>query len=280
VAGPSVYSLSMADDGLRASHEDRDRVVEMLRVAAGDGRLTAEELDQRIELALTARTYDELAALVADLPGAQSAAVAPPEPKDVLRIDRFGGNARRDGQWVVPRRAEIRVTGGNVTLDFTAAVIRLPLLRIDTAVTGGNLILITKPGIVVDTDGVALTGGDVKVRGPQDAHAPVLLQVEVTGKIFGGNIVVRAPRPPRRTFLQWLRREPRRGATAITARLAAAVVRPLASRRSPSSGRGRRPGRRRQGRWAGCRGRPRSASGRRARPRTAGSVPRRACTRS
>jgi hypothetical protein len=30
--------------GLRASHGDRDRVVELLRVAAGDGRLTAEEL--------------------------------------------------------------------------------------------------------------------------------------------------------------------------------------------------------------------------------------------
>ena len=45
---------------LRASHEDRDRVAELLRVAAGDGRLTAEELDERLEKALTARTYAEL----------------------------------------------------------------------------------------------------------------------------------------------------------------------------------------------------------------------------
>ena len=42
---------------LRASHEDRDRIVELLRMAAGDGRLTAEELDQRLEVALTARTF-------------------------------------------------------------------------------------------------------------------------------------------------------------------------------------------------------------------------------
>jgi len=209
----------MADEELRASHEDRDRVVEMLRVAAGDGRLTADELDQRIELALTARTYGELAELVTDLPGAQSAALTPPKPKDVLRIERFGGNARRDGQWVVPQRVEIRVAGGNVTLDFTTAEIRLPSLRIDATVTGGNLVLITKPGIVVDTDGMALVGGDVKVR-PQDGYAPVLLRVEVAGRIFGGNIVVRPPRPPRRTFLQWLLRAPRRA--AITARLPAA----------------------------------------------------------
>jgi hypothetical protein len=43
--------------------------VEQLRVAAGDGRLTADELDHRLETALTARTYGELAALTADLPG-------------------------------------------------------------------------------------------------------------------------------------------------------------------------------------------------------------------
>ena len=55
---------------LRVSHEDRDRVAEALRVAAGDGRLSADELDERLERALTARTYDDLAVLVADLPPA------------------------------------------------------------------------------------------------------------------------------------------------------------------------------------------------------------------
>lgn len=58
----------VARSELRASHDDRDRVVELLRVAAGDGRLTAEELDERLELAMTARTYGELARLVSDLP--------------------------------------------------------------------------------------------------------------------------------------------------------------------------------------------------------------------
>ena len=77
----------MAEDGLRASHEDRDRVIDVLHVAAGDGRLSAEELDQRIELALMARTYGELSALVADLPTVQPGVAA--APKDVLRIDRW-----------------------------------------------------------------------------------------------------------------------------------------------------------------------------------------------
>jgi hypothetical protein len=60
----------------RVSHEDRDQVAEALRVAAGDGRLTADELDGRLERALTARTYDDLAPLLADLPGAGAALAA------------------------------------------------------------------------------------------------------------------------------------------------------------------------------------------------------------
>jgi hypothetical protein len=61
---------AMPDDvpGLRASHADRDRVVNTLRVAAGDGRLSAEELDTRLESALSARTLGDLAGLTADLP--------------------------------------------------------------------------------------------------------------------------------------------------------------------------------------------------------------------
>jgi hypothetical protein len=63
---------AMPDDGpgLRASHEDRDRVVDALRIAGGDGRLTAEELDTRLEIALTARTLGELAGLTASRPAA------------------------------------------------------------------------------------------------------------------------------------------------------------------------------------------------------------------
>src|ERR1700683_2155470 len=57
-----------AQPELRASHEDRDRAVEILRVAAGDGRLTAAQLDERIEAALTARTSGELGALPAHPP--------------------------------------------------------------------------------------------------------------------------------------------------------------------------------------------------------------------
>lgn len=195
------------DGGLRASHADRDTVVEQLRVAAGDGRLTPEELDERLEAALTARTYAELAALTADLPDArQPAGLAPQQPRDLMRFDRRGGNVRQSGHWIVPARIEADVRGGNVKLDLTEAVISYPTLPIDIDVRGGSLVLVVKPGITVDTNDLAVAGGNVKVRAGASKPAPVTLHVAVTGQIRGGNIVVRLPR---RSFWGWLTRQPR-----------------------------------------------------------------------
>ena len=56
-------------DSLRASDADRDAVIDRLREAAGEGRLEPDELEQRIDGALRARTYGDLAGLVTDLPG-------------------------------------------------------------------------------------------------------------------------------------------------------------------------------------------------------------------
>jgi Domain of unknown function (DUF1707) len=115
-----------AEPELRASHADRDRIAEILSAAAGDGRLTAAELDERLEAALSARTGSELAALTADLPlsGIQRQA------KDMVRIDQRFGDVTRSGRWVVPRRMEIRLTAGDVKLDFTEALITQDTLHI------------------------------------------------------------------------------------------------------------------------------------------------------
>jgi Domain of unknown function (DUF1707) len=56
-------------DSLRASDADRDAVVDRLRDAAGEGRLEPGELEQRVDGALRARTYGDLAELLSDLPG-------------------------------------------------------------------------------------------------------------------------------------------------------------------------------------------------------------------
>ena len=199
--------------GLRASHDDRDRTVELLRVAAGDGRITAEELDERVGAALTARTYGELAALVSDLPAAPGslpptpgplAGAVGPKPNDLVRIECDTGTARRDGPWPVPRRMEVRVTRGSVTLDFTEAVVSWPSLEIDADIQTGKLTLVTAPGILVSTDGLAVSTGSVKVDAPWGPDVPVRFRIDVSGRASTGTITVRPPRPRRRTFWQWL----------------------------------------------------------------------------
>ena len=58
------------DAALRASDADRDAVAERLRAAAVEGRLDADELEQRVHVALRARTYGQLQQLLDDLPDA------------------------------------------------------------------------------------------------------------------------------------------------------------------------------------------------------------------
>jgi Domain of unknown function (DUF1707)/2TM domain len=68
---------------LRASDADRERFVETLRQHHVDGRLTAEELEERTERAYAARTLGDLDALATDLPPLQPAAPASrPRPAD------------------------------------------------------------------------------------------------------------------------------------------------------------------------------------------------------
>ena len=109
----------------------------MLRVAAGDGRITAEELDERVGAALTARTYGELAALISDLPATPGSLPLAPGSAGRRGAQGPGAHPMRhqqrapDGAWVVPQRLEVRVNLGTVTLDFTEAVISWPSLEID-----------------------------------------------------------------------------------------------------------------------------------------------------
>jgi len=102
---------------------------------------------------------------------------------------------------------EARVTSGNVKLDFTEAVVADRTIQIEAEVRSGNLLIITRPGIVVDADDVVIRSGNVTIREPCGTTVPVALRIRVSGRVGSGNIVAR---PPRRSFWDWLRRRPKR----------------------------------------------------------------------
>ncbi|MEW2526120.1 DUF1707 domain-containing protein [Streptomyces sp. NPDC047071] len=196
--GDESTGASALAAGLRVSHEDRDQAVEILRFAAGSGRLTAAELDERVEAALAAKTVGDLRELTADLP----LEGLPPQPREVLRIDQRFGDAKRAGRWRVPRRMEVRLMFGDLKLDFTEAVIAHSTLEIEVDLrVGGDLTLVVPPGVVVDADGITKSRGDIKLPPVPGPETPIRLRVLLSGTSTGGDIVAR---PPRR--LPWQRR--------------------------------------------------------------------------
>lgn len=63
--------------GMRASSADRERTIDVLKASYGEGRLTKDEFDVRCTRAMAARTYAELASVVADLPAGPLGAMLP-----------------------------------------------------------------------------------------------------------------------------------------------------------------------------------------------------------
>jgi hypothetical protein len=181
---------------MRASDADRDRVLDVLRGALSDGRLTAEEFEERMDATLSSRTLGELTALTADLVGRPQwpgTAVAPAteQAEDVVRIDQRGGSVRRGGRWVVPRRMEVRASWCDVILDFTQAVITADTLLMELSARGGALILIVRPDIVVDAVDLAVRYTDVDVRSDTEPGTPVILRIRLTGRMRYGHIETR-----------------------------------------------------------------------------------------
>jgi hypothetical protein len=189
---------------LRASDADRDRVIEVLRSAVGDGRLEAAEFDARLDAALAARTIDALAPLTADLiapPGGGGLtlppAVTPAEPPaEVLTIDGKHGTVRRDGRWTLPHRLALRTVWCDVLLDLTGAVRSGPELIIELQVRGGHVELILAPGMAVDANELSVKHTHLAISRDAGDGTAETLAVHLTGRMKHGQISTRwvAPR--------------------------------------------------------------------------------------
>jgi hypothetical protein len=191
---------------LRASDADRDRVAEVLRAAAADGRLSLDELDERLDRLYAAKTYGELESVVEDLPGLASVPRPGSSPLVAGRQnvpDRvggaptsreakavFGGVARR-GQWVVPAHYRVRAVFGGVDLDLREARLESHEVTIESKAVFGGVSIVVPPDVTVLIDGSGIFGGfagDAEDVQPPPG-APV---VRVTGKaVFGGVAVMR-----------------------------------------------------------------------------------------
>jgi Domain of unknown function (DUF1707) len=141
---------------LRASDAERERVAVSLREHCATGRLTLEELSERLDEAYRARTAGELERVLRELP-----AEASPRPRRSPKrftISIFGG-VERKGRWRLPRRSFVLALLGGADLDLRQAEIDADVVTIWTfAVLGGADIYVPE-GVEVDAAGFALLGG-------------------------------------------------------------------------------------------------------------------------
>lgn len=174
---------------LRASDRERDDVLVRLHTAYAEGRLTEGELDERIDLALAARTHRDLGRLSADLPAAPDEASARECPGDRPAVSLAGrfqlaykSRVRRSGRWLLPTSFTSVVYKGGSLLDLRCAELGGPVTSIRVLAYKSTVEILVPPGVRVEFGGLGVSGD---LRGQAPPGAPVL---RVTGIAYKGAI--------------------------------------------------------------------------------------------
>jgi hypothetical protein len=187
---------------MRASDADRDRIADLLREALAEGRLTPDEHAERIDAVYEAKTYAELAPIVADLPGTGAAAPsAPPVVRDDLPAPQAGSSnlvailsgAERKGRWLVEPHTNVVAVFGGVELDLRQAVLAQREVTINITNVCGGVSITVPPGVRVINSVTAVMGGCSLPS--DDTVGPEAPVVRLTGMNVLGGIDVKRLNP-------------------------------------------------------------------------------------
>lgn len=207
---------------LRASDQDREQAAEILRAAAGEGRLDLDELDQRLNGVYSAKTYADLEPIIQDLPHAAmvpasgsavaSAAAAAVhrsggEPTSGAAIAIMSGFARK-GAWVVPEKFTAVAIMGGGELDLREAQFPDRVVTIHAVTIMGAIAIIVPKDADVQVAGIGLMGAfEQGATGVGQAGSP---KIVINGLAFWGAVDVKRKPPDseiRRQKLETKRRK-------------------------------------------------------------------------
>jgi hypothetical protein len=193
---------------LRASDEDRERTAETLRRAAGEGRLTMDELEERLHTTYEARTHRDLEGLTRDV------VVSPGEARGARRVPvrRGEGGAHwlvsvmsgrdRKGRWRVGRRCNVINIMGGSDLDLNDAELADDYVELTIFSLMGGADVRVPEGLNVEVSEFAFMGGNSVRLGDElpDPGGPVLRLRLLS--IMGGTDVKRGRRLSKRDRLR------------------------------------------------------------------------------
>ena len=210
------YPQESFDPGkLRASDADREGVARVLQNAMAEGRLTATELQERLDTVYRAKTLSELEPVTWDLPGHQDLVPkvpttpqrltkAPPAAPSSSAAARIGGipdvdRCRRDhvgptrkGPWVVPRQFTALAIMGGVDIDLTQAGFAEADVTITAVAIMGGIDITVPDDITVIVSGIGFMGAfedTAHVQGPPGA--PI---VRINGIALMAGVEVHRPK--------------------------------------------------------------------------------------
>jgi hypothetical protein len=184
-------------------------IAEAVRQAAGDGRLTLDELGERLDAVYAARTYRDLEPIVVDLPGAHLPLPRPPAapstwptstPVPLGGLDRVGGSSSvqnavaifgettRRGAWVVPADLASIAVFGSVELDLREARLAAPRVQIQANAVFGSVVVHVPEDITVSSEGTPVFG---EYSGPHEEATADRPHVTVTGLALFGSVEVK-----------------------------------------------------------------------------------------
>jgi Domain of unknown function (DUF1707) len=203
---------------LRASDADRERTAQQLRFAAEEGRLTFEELDERLDAAYAARTQVELGELVADVSAGEAGTHLAPGPASGGAVVRPGAGGtgwvvaimsgqERKGRWrVAPRLTVVNLMGGS-ELDFNDAELAAREVEVTVfSLMGGGDIRVPE-GVDVEVSEFALMGANGVKLGEARRHpGGPLIRLKLIS-IMGGTDVKRGRKLSRRERRELEQRE-------------------------------------------------------------------------
>lgn len=195
---------------LRVSDNDRQKVADVLRDAAGEGRIDLEELDERLELTWGAKTYADLVPITADLhlpthlqpPYGQPSYAPVQRPGYVPATGHASstailGECKRQGVWSVPEHHSAFALMGSVVLDLRQAQLSAHDTQINASTIMGEVKIIVPAHFGVVIDGTPIMGefGHGKDKVPAEV-GPDSPTIRVRGLALMGSVTVqRQPAP-------------------------------------------------------------------------------------
>lgn len=201
---------------LRVGTADREDAVARLQHAAAEGRLTHDELGERVGAALAAKTWGDLSAVLSDLGGLGTptapvgAGLAVPAARvgtwsvrapyagpgwrwdDPLVLRAQWDSVKRVGAWQVPPFLEVTAFGDNVYLSCLHATPLAPVIDVQVMGGAGRLTLVLPDGWGADLSRVERGLGSLKTNVPALASEGGV-QFVVRGKNPLDGVFVRTP---------------------------------------------------------------------------------------